>query len=85
MLNFAEQTGSGAVIVVWSFLLNDGKTLYMKSVFCECGPVKCGRVDGGCPLLTYAATTLMRLMYKLHSYDHYLSLVLVLQWCVKVQ
>ena len=30
MLNFAEQTGSGAVIVVWSFLLNLSILKYIK-------------------------------------------------------
>ena len=29
MLNFAEQTGSGAVIVVWSFLNVMGKNKYI--------------------------------------------------------
>ena len=29
MLNFAEQTGSGAVIVVWSFLDTSGSRIYM--------------------------------------------------------
>jgi hypothetical protein len=28
MLNFAEQTGSGAVIVVWSFLLSRREIMY---------------------------------------------------------
>ena len=32
MLNFAEQTGSGAVIVVWSFLTKWNESKYMKSV-----------------------------------------------------
>ena len=31
MLNFAEQTGSGAVIVVWSFLLPSHKKLLHKA------------------------------------------------------
>ena len=31
MLNFAEQTGSGAVIVVWSFLLRCHGQAYLKS------------------------------------------------------
>ena len=26
MLNFAEQTGSGAVMLVWSFLQGEGRT-----------------------------------------------------------
>jgi hypothetical protein len=31
MLNFAEQTGSGAVIVVWSFLRKDTFSAYLYS------------------------------------------------------
>ena len=31
MLNFAEQTGSGAVIVVWSFLMKYNKLKLIKS------------------------------------------------------
>ena len=31
MLNFAEQTGSGAVIVVWSFLLPSDKKILHKA------------------------------------------------------
>ena len=33
MLNFAEQTGSGAVIVVWSFLLKKVSSKYRISDF----------------------------------------------------
>jgi hypothetical protein len=35
MLNFAEQTGSGAVIVVWSFLLHERILKYIKDVFMD--------------------------------------------------
>ena len=33
MLNFAEQTGSGAVIVVWSFLFNNFFALYIAAAY----------------------------------------------------
>ncbi len=38
VLNFAEQTGSGAVTVVWSFLQVGAKFKYIKSCFCLCYP-----------------------------------------------
>ena len=39
MLNFAEQTGSGAVIVVWSFLLSKEATEYIINPFFSNTPV----------------------------------------------
>ena len=35
MLNFAEQTGSGAVIVVWSFLIGREKHKYINYIHCK--------------------------------------------------
>jgi hypothetical protein len=42
MLNFAEQTGSGAVIVVWSFLLIELVLGYIKRSY--------NKIKGLCPL-----------------------------------
>ena len=43
MLNFAEQTGSGAVMIVWPILIGDAKLLLLDCTFSHFGlpiPVK---------------------------------------------
>ena len=47
MLNFAEQTGSGAVIVVWSFLFVRDILQIIKLTNCRC-PARQAFVRNGC-------------------------------------